>query len=152
MKKFNRGNFKGIFLIGGPPCQPFSQAGRRAGFDDHRAAPLEHFCHLAKCLKARAAQESFQFICIMEQVATMLPKHMQQVTELFGDVPVLIQAADFGWVQRARFYWGPAAALQELRGQASADWEYMPPGKALEGAGVLRWAGGKCPEHWAPRE
>ena len=151
MKKFNRGNFKGIFLIGGPPCQPFSLAGRRAGFDDHRAAPLEHFCHLAKCLKTRAAQEGFQFICIMEQVATMLPKHRQQVTELFGDVPVLIQAADFGWVQRARFYWGAAAALQELRGQASADWEYMPPGKALEGAGVLRWAGEKCPENWAPK-
>ena len=152
MKKFRKGNFTGIFLIGGPPCQPFSRAGRKAGFDDHRAAPLQHLCHLAQCLTSRAAQEHFKFVSLMEQVATMQAQHRERITEMFGDVPVLVQAADFGWVQRARFYWGAAATLQEIRGHASAEWEYLPPGKALNGAGVLRWAGGKCPECWAPRD
>ena len=151
MKKFRKGNFTGIFLIGGPPCQPFSRAGQQAGFDDHRSAPMLHFCHLAQCLTSRAAQEHFQFVYLMEQVATMQAQHRERITEMFGDVPVLVQAADFGWVQRARFYWGAAATLQATQGQASAEWEYLPPGKALTGAGLLRWAGGKCPEHWTPR-
>ena len=152
MKKFTKNHYKGIFLIGGPPCQPFSQAGKQAGFDDHRAAPMEHFCQLAKCLKSRATRENLQFLCLMEQVATMQPQHRDQITHLFGDVPVLIQAADFGWVQRARLYWGAATVLHELKDKAVADWEYMPPGKALEAAGLLRWAGGNVPLHWAPRE
>ena len=42
----------------------------------------------------------------MEEVASMSVKARDHITELFGSPPVLIQAADFGWVHRARLYWG----------------------------------------------
>ena len=41
----------------------------------------------------------------MEEVATMLEEHRNAITTLFGCEPILVQAADFGWVQRVRLYW-----------------------------------------------
>ena len=41
----------------------------------------------------------------------MSVKARDHITELFGSPPVLIQAADFGWVHRSRLYWGVHAHL-----------------------------------------
>lgn len=41
-------------LIGGPPCQPFSTAGKREGFNDPRSSPLRGFIRSINELKPRA--------------------------------------------------------------------------------------------------
>lgn len=41
-------------LIGGPPCQPFSTAGKRGGLSDPRASPLKDFIRAINQLKPRA--------------------------------------------------------------------------------------------------
>jgi len=47
-------------LLGGPPCQPFSTAGKRAGFNDPRSSPLKGFIRAIKDLRPR--------IFVMEEV------------------------------------------------------------------------------------
>ena len=32
--------------------------------------------------------------------------HRDQISQLLGAEPVLLQAADFGWIHRPRLYWG----------------------------------------------
>ena len=49
-----------------------------------------------------------ELICILEEVATMNEVHNEAICEFFGSRPVLIQAADFGWVQRALLLGGRA--------------------------------------------
>src|SRR5690606_17182501 len=42
------------FVIGGPPCQPFSIVGKRKGLDDKRADMVGHFSRLVEELSPRA--------------------------------------------------------------------------------------------------
>jgi DNA (cytosine-5)-methyltransferase 1 len=42
------------FIIGGPPCQPFSIVGKRRGRDDSRAGLIGHFIRIVGELKPRA--------------------------------------------------------------------------------------------------
>ena len=41
-------------LVGGPPCQPFSTAGKREGFNDPRSSPLKGFIRAINDLKPKA--------------------------------------------------------------------------------------------------
>eukprot|EP00971_Amphidinium_carterae_P237778 4720577-Amphidinium_carterae.1 len=50
---------------------------------------------------------------MLEEVATMSAVSRQQITDLARTPPVLLQAADFGWVHRSRLYWGPSS--EELK-------------------------------------
>ena len=56
-------------LIGGPPCQPFSPAGRRAGLNDPRASPLRYFIKAIKELKPAAF--------VMEEVPGLISSRLK---------------------------------------------------------------------------
>jgi len=52
------------FLIGGPPCQPFSVAGKCGALSDPRSAPVSHFFRLIKELRPE--------VFVMEEVPGLL--------------------------------------------------------------------------------
>jgi DNA (cytosine-5)-methyltransferase 1 len=56
-------------LIGGPPCQPFSPAGKRAGLSDPRASPLKYFI--------RAIREIRPAAFVMEEVPGLLSSRLK---------------------------------------------------------------------------
>jgi len=58
-------------LVGGPPCQPFSTAGKREGFNDPRSSPLKEFIRAIKDLKPRAF--------VMEEVTGLLSSRLKHV-------------------------------------------------------------------------
>lgn len=40
-------------VVGGPPCQPFSTAGKRLAIDDPRGTLFKEFCHVVRVVKPR---------------------------------------------------------------------------------------------------
>lgn len=56
-------------LIGGPPCQPFSPAGRRGGLNDPRASPLKYFIRAIMGIKPAAF--------VMEEVPGLLSSRLK---------------------------------------------------------------------------
>lgn len=58
-------------LIGGPPCQPFSPAGKRMGLADPRASPLKYFIGAIKSLRPRAF--------VMEEVPGLLSSRLKHL-------------------------------------------------------------------------
>lgn len=58
-------------LTGGPPCQPFSTAGKRAGLNDPRASPLEEYI--------RVINEAQPKIFVMEEVPGLLNARLKHV-------------------------------------------------------------------------
>lgn len=58
-------------LTGGPPCQPFSTAGKRQGLNDPRASPLRAFVEAIKEIRPRAF--------VMEEVTGLMSARLQHV-------------------------------------------------------------------------
>jgi DNA (cytosine-5)-methyltransferase 1 len=58
-------------LTGGPPCQPFSPAGKRQSLSDPRASPLKHFI--------RVIAEARPKVFIMEEVPGILSARIRHV-------------------------------------------------------------------------
>ena len=78
----------------------------------------------------------------------MQPTIRGTITDMVGSQPCLLHAADFGWVHRARLYWGlPYDDLVE------ADrYEHMQPGALADDVHVVRWRGPPVPCTWSPPE
>ena len=92
------------------------------------------------------------FKWMVEEVASMSVAHRKQISELLGGEPVLLHAADFGWMHRPRIYWGidVPALCALLKPIPYVD--IIPPGIAADGICVVRWTGPPQPPHWAPQD
>eukprot|EP00971_Amphidinium_carterae_P334582 6469938-Amphidinium_carterae.2 len=112
LQQFRRSGCTSILLIAGAPCQPFSSLGNQHGFDDPRSQPLTHFFHMRDELQTACRKLDTPFHWLLEEVATMKEDARQRITALAGVPPVLIQAADFGWVHRSRLLGSGARATQ----------------------------------------
>jgi len=83
-------------LIGGSPCQAFSNAGNRKGFDDDRGQLFFEYVRLLRELKPK--------YFLLENVK-MKPEHEAIITEHLGVEPIEINSALVSAQNRKRLYW-----------------------------------------------
>ena len=146
LKTAKRKGCQGIFLSAGPSCQPFSVLGRQRGFGDQRTDVLDKSCALAVGLRELCKQEGRPFRYMIEEVSSMAQKHRDRISATLGETPVLIQAADWGVIQRARLFWG----LSSLRLRRDPRYTMEPVGQSIPGVAILRWRGQADPTEWKP--
>ena len=135
-----------VLLAGGPPCTPFSCLGQEKGFADANSEPLRAFFRLRDDLADFCARASTPFHWLMEEVASMTKSHRDDISHLAGAGPVLMHAADFGHVHRARLYWG--IPDEHLRSRGAI--ECFREDAAAKGLKLVRWLGRPVPEAWQP--
>lgn len=83
-------------LIGGSPCQAFSNAGNKLGFDDPRGKLFFEYVRLLRELNPRWF--------LLENVK-MKPEHEAVITEYLGVKPIEINSALVSAQNRKRLYW-----------------------------------------------
>lgn len=83
-------------LIGGSPCQAFSNAGNKLGFDDPRGKLFFEYVRLLRELKPK--------YFLLENVK-MKPEHEAVITEYLGVEPIEINSALVSAQNRKRLYW-----------------------------------------------
>jgi DNA-cytosine methyltransferase len=83
-------------LIGGSPCQSFSIAGKRSGFDDERGQLFWRYVRLKNVLKPK--------YFLLENVM-MNNKNRNIMSEALGCKPVTIDSRYFSAQSRTRLYW-----------------------------------------------
>ena len=88
------------------------------------------------------------FKWLVEEVASMAQKHRDEISATLGGQPVLLNAADWGWVQRARLYWGLDVPALRTRGHV----EIAPAGKLAKDLTVVRYTGERQPKDWTPHD
>ena len=76
----------------------------------------------------------------------MSKDYREQLSAMLGCEPVLLNAADFGWVHRVRLYWG--LPIERLRSHGHM--QFLPKGTAAEGLAVIRYTGPPQPATWQP--
>ena len=101
-----RSGCRQVLLAGGPPCTPFSSLGCKRGFDDARSLPLVKFFELKDDMEKLCQEMKLSFKWMMEEVASM-DQHMREaISKLAKHEPILIHAGEWGYVHRARLFWG----------------------------------------------
>ena len=83
-------------LIGGPPCQGFSFAGKQLNFKDPRSALIFHYFRIFKELKPK--------YFLLENVK-MKREYQDAISEILGVTPVEINSALVSAQNRKRLYW-----------------------------------------------
>jgi DNA (cytosine-5)-methyltransferase 1 len=91
------------FVIGGPPCQPFSIVGKRRGNDDHRSELIDHFIRLIEELNPRAFLfENVPNLASIDDGA-ILDRLLRKLRGLgYGVRAEIVAAADYGVPQLRR--------------------------------------------------
>lgn len=95
-------------LIGGPPCQGFSFAGKRLAFDDPRSKLFFVYVDILKHIRSVNPDVKF----LLENVK-MKKEYLDVISEQLGVEPVFINSALVSAQNRQRYYW--------------ANWEFGQP-------------------------
>lgn len=83
-------------LIGGPPCQGFSFAGKQLNFSDPRSKLFFEFVRLLKEVNPK---------CFLLENVKMKKEHQDVITEHLGVEPIEINSALVSAQNRKRLYW-----------------------------------------------
>ena len=141
-----------VLLVGAPPCPPLSAlpSGVKS-FASERTMPLQGFMRIRNELSAWCQLRGVWFEWMLEEVASMSQAHREEITSMAGSPPVLIHAADFGWVHRPRLFWGcQERSLSPVTALRTRDVELAPAGKLAKGLAVVRWTGKPWPAKFTP--
>ncbi|CAK0851484.1 unnamed protein product, partial [Prorocentrum cordatum] len=141
----------------------------RQGLDDPRAGLLDHMVRIVDGLRTAMPEASIDFLG--ENVASMPECDVLRLNQLFGRIPLEIEAGDVGWVRRPRLYWASwdllpsfeaepvvvraktqgvrRACKVALKAERPPLEEWLPPGAVCPGPA----AGEPLPTfvRWAPR-
>ncbi|CAK0903184.1 unnamed protein product [Prorocentrum cordatum] len=165
-----RGRVSRVLVVGGFPCQVFAGLNvARQGLDDPRAGLVDHMVRIVDGLRTAMPEASIDFLG--ENVASMPECDVLRLNQLFGRIPLEIEAGDVGWVRRPRLYWASwdllpsfeaepvvvRAKTQDVRRACKVALkaerppleEWLPPGAVCPGPA----AGEPLPTfvRWAPR-
>ena len=143
-----------VFLFMGPPCPPHATSNvAKKTFADERSSPLTDFRRLRDSVSQYCVSRDLVFRWAVEESALMSSEHRQEFTTKLGCPPVLLHAADFGWVHKARLFWGLSPEqLVAPRPPGCAHIEIVPPGRAGFDVRVVRWSGPPAPRERSPRD
>ena len=83
-------------IIGGSPCQGFSNAGKGLAFDDPRSKLFFEFVKLVEELKPK--------FFLLENVR-MKKEYLDVISEYMGVEPIMINSALVSAQNRVRYYW-----------------------------------------------
>ena len=136
-----------VLLLAGPPCQPFASLGAQRGFADNRSKSIETFREVRDDLACLCAGLK-PFHWLMEESGTLQQEDRAQISNMLGEVPIAVQAADWGWTHRLRLWWGVSAYLPQVTPFA----EVHPPHTLTPDTFVLRWLGARVPTEWTPHD
>lgn len=98
-------------IIGGSPCQGFSNAGKRLNFDDPRSKLFFEFAKIVKHYKPK--------YFLLENVR-MKEEHRQVITDFMKVEPIMINSALVSAQNRVRFYWSNIPAIRQPKDKGIA--------------------------------
>ena len=127
-----------VWLVGAPPCAPFSALGSApAEFADGKAQPLSQFFRIRDHLQQYAKQHGWTYEYLLEEVASMDRPSRLEISRMAACEPVLLHAADFGYVHRPRLYWG--LRQEHLRTRAAVECTVVQGKSEPFAAGQVAW-------------
>ena len=107
----------------------------------HLLEALPKFVELRDGLKQKCEETRKVFRWLVEEDGTASEEHRLLVSEALEAAPMFVHAADCGWCQSLRMYWGVAPHVG-----TSEEWaDICQPGDLVEDAMVLRWQLGDWP-------
>ncbi|CAE8635341.1 unnamed protein product, partial [Polarella glacialis] len=109
----------------------------------HLLAALAKFVELRDGLKQKCEETRKVFRWLVEEdgCRCQTEEHRVLISEALEAVPMFVHAADFGWCQNLRMYWGVAEHVP-----SNLEWaDIYQPGDLVEDAMVLRWQLGDWP-------
>ena len=113
-----------IVCVAAPPCPDFSRVtGHGQGFDGTEGCKFKHFAEFANELESQL--DGWDFHHLIENVVMQQKSEIQWVSEKTHTSPLVVDAADFGWISRPRIWW------------TRVDWSQFTTNPAS--SGDLRW-------------
>ena len=99
IRKVEEGNFPNDVdgIIGGPPCQSWSEAGALRGIKDERGQLFYDYIRILKYINPK--------YFLLENVASMEDRWKDAMSEIIGCYPIMINSSDFCAAERKRYYW-----------------------------------------------
>ena len=92
-------------IIGGPPCQGFSFAGRQLNFDDPRSKLFFEFIRIINNINTRRAQLGKPQVKFLLENVRMKKESQDVITKALGVEPIAINSALVSAQNRNRLYW-----------------------------------------------
>lgn len=130
------------FVIGGPPCQPFSIVGKRQGTRDERASLLDHYVRIIRELNPKAfLLENVPNLAVIDdgQIIERVQRRLHCLG--YGIRCEIVRAADFGVPQMRK-----RLVMMGIRGRSSVIFPQPSHGPHLRPYVTVRDAIGDLPD------